>query len=443
MMLKRMIGMLLILLTVMVSAGADGHRYRTFDYHNRGYWGSDGDLGWGVWSAETGETQPWVAGTMARRQMKTNLWVVANSSKAGRRSAKYRKLMSATVTVEEEPGKADEPAVAGGEVAARPVIKRLGAVETNSLICPFVLGGRLYRLEHRLPQYYGVRMSDCTSEAEFFGHARAYIVDHTTGKVVAEPDMRGFVMPNVLVDEETLYVLASDFMRPSPPHGRTVKVWATKDLKTWEQWTALELLQKWMVGSVSVCKKGDEYYMAMEVTGPEEDVGGVGFTARFAKSTDMKHWELLGGECVYGKDRSCCPHFLRYLDGHFFLFYLEAARWEGTSGYVTNVARSRDLVVWEESPLNPVLRPSEEDKQIANTRLSGKKQAYIKNGGKLGQAHINNSDIEFTEHNGKVIIGYSCGAQSYEYGFIAEAVYDGTEAQFLRRWFPESTEASD
>ena len=93
-------------------------------------------------------------------------------------------------------------------------------------------------------------------------------------------------------------------------------------------------------------------------------------------------------------------------------------------------------MAWEASPFNPVLWPSKEDKQIANTRLSAEKQAYVKNGGRAGQKLINNSDIEFVEHNGKVIIGYACGAQSYDYKYIAEGVYDGTEALFLRGWFP-------
>ncbi|OHB53704.1 MAG: hypothetical protein A2Y12_15140 [Planctomycetes bacterium GWF2_42_9] len=418
----------------------DGMWYRSFDFEKWDYWGSDGDLGWGALMAETGWTQSWIAFSLAMREMKTSLWDLTKSSKAGRHFEKYRELMLPANIIQQGPSKADVPANAGVEVGARPVIKRLGAVETDSLICPFVFNGRLYRLEHRLPQYYGVRISDCASDAEFFGHARACIVDHETGEMVAEPNTRGFVMPNVFVDGQTVYVLATDFMTPSPPYGRTVRVWATKDLKKWEQWTALKLLKEWMVGSVSVCKKGDEFYMAMEVTGPVEEVG-VGFTARFAKSKDMKNWELLGDEYVYGKERSVCPHFLRYLDGFFYLFYLESGKWEGGSGYVTNVARSRDLVNWQESVFNPVLCPSEEDKQIANKRLTADKQAYVKNGGRLGQAHINNSDMEFTEHNGRVIIGYMCGAQTLEYGFIAEAVYEGTEAQFLRAWFPSSIEA--
>ena len=420
------------------NAELDGLWYRSFDFEKWDYWGSDGDLGWGALMAETGWTQSWIAFSLALREMKTNLWDLTKSSKARRHFEKYRKLMLPADVIEEGPGKANVPVVAGSDVATRPVIKRLGAVQVCSLVCPFSFGGRSYRLEQRFPQYYGVRMSDCKSDVEFFRHTRSFVVDRETGEEVTEPPMRGFVMPNVFVEGGTVYVLASDFMQPSPPYGRTVKVWATKDLKTWEEWTALKLERNWMVGSVSVCKKGDEYVMAMEVTGPVEEVGA-GFTARFAKSRDMKDWEVLGDEYVYGKDWSCCPHFLRYQDGYFYLFYLQTGSWEGGSGYVTNVARSRDLVEWQTSPFNPVLCPSEADKQIANKRLSAARQAYITDGGWDREAHINNSDMEFAEHNGQVIIGFSCGAQTLGYGFIAEAVYEGTEAQFLRGWFAGST----
>ena len=321
----------------------------------------------------------------------------------------------------------------------RPTIVRKGAVQINSLTHPFSFCGQLYRMEHRLPQYYGVQISDCASEPEFFGHARLCILDHRTGEVVAQPDASGFVMPSVFVEGGMLYVLASDFMLPSPPYGHKVRVWATPDLREWESWTALDVVEKWRIGSVNVCRAEDAYYMSMEVTSSEEESGG-GFAARFARSVDMRHWEVLPAECVYGKDRSCSPHSLRFLDGWFYLFYLAAGGSGGSGGYTTNVTRSRDLTAWQESPLNPVLCPSEEDKQIAHPRLDIHQQAYVRNGGKLGEPNINNSDMKFTEHNGQVIIGYNCGAQSYDYGFAAEAIYDGTEAQFLRAWFPASAD---
>jgi hypothetical protein len=49
---------------------------------------------------------------------------------------------------------------------------------------------------------------------------------------------------------------------------------------------------------------------------------------------------------------------------------------------------------------------------------------------------INNSDIDFCEFHGQLRITYSWGnQQGIEH--LAEAMYDGSEAEFLRGWFPE------
>ena len=47
---------------------------------------------------------------------------------------------------------------------------------------------------------------------------------------------------------------------------------------------------------------------------------------------------------------------------------------------------------------------------------------------------INNSDIDFCEFNGRVIINYSWGNQHGK-EFLAEAIYEGTLKQFLKGWF--------
>lgn len=48
----------------------------------------------------------------------------------------------------------------------------------------------------------------------------------------------------------------------------------------------------------------------------------------------------------------------------------------------------------------------------------------------------NNSDIDFCEFNGRLIINYSWGNQRGA-EFLAEVYYNGTQAQFLRGWFPQ------
>jgi hypothetical protein len=80
--------------------------------------------------------------------------------------------------------------------------------------------------------------------------------------------------------------------------------------------------------------------------------------------------------------------------------------------------------------LNPVLIASEADKQIANPRLPEEMLQRI-----AKAENINNSDIDFCEFNGKLIINYSWGNQQGT-EHLAEAVYEGTLEQFLKGWFP-------
>lgn len=84
------------------------------------------------------------------------------------------------------------------------------------------------------------------------------------------------------------------------------------------------------------------------------------------------------------------------------------------------MVRSRDLVKWESSPLNPVQRASPEDKLIANPKLTEPQRARIRIA-----VNINNSDLDFYEWHGRLVIDYSWGKQQ-GIEHLAEAVYDGS-----------------
>lgn len=71
----------------------DGTWYRGFDFKKWDYWGSDGDIGWGVWSNEIGWTHSWITATLAVREMKTNFWDLTSRSKVASRFDYYRKMM--------------------------------------------------------------------------------------------------------------------------------------------------------------------------------------------------------------------------------------------------------------------------------------------------------------------------------------------------------------
>lgn len=71
----------------------DGTWYRGFDFKKWDYWGSDGDLGWGVWTNEIGWTHSWIVATLALREMETNLWEVASEVNISNHFENYRKSM--------------------------------------------------------------------------------------------------------------------------------------------------------------------------------------------------------------------------------------------------------------------------------------------------------------------------------------------------------------
>lgn len=166
--------------------------------------------------------------------------------------------------------------------------------------------------------------------------------------------------------------------------------------------------------------------MAIEV-GEPSDVVGVRFTIFFAESKDLLNWKLLPRECVYSREKyTACPA-VRHYDGWFYMIYLEAL---AGPRYESHIVRSKDLKHWESSRRNPVLACSEDDKAVANSKLSADQRRAI-----AGAKNVNNSDLDLCEYRGKTIIYYSWGNQQGK-EFLAEAVYDGSMAQFLRSFFP-------
>ena len=291
----------------------------------------------------------------------------------------------------------------------KPRIEKLGTIDCDLVeTTPIVFQDRLYRFEYVRTKYAG----NATGDSYF------RFVDHETGDY-SPPFAQGYHLGNVYVEEDVLYVTGTNIW-----DGERVDLFVSRDMESWESRNVLDL-PGYGIFNTSLCKADDRYVLMFEVGKPPE-VAGVRFTARFAVSPDLAHWELTPPECTYSKERYTAPHCLRYLDGWFYNFYLEAHQ-----GYEQRVVRSTDLVHWEPSPYNPVLRASDEDRRIANPRLTPRQRERI-----ATAENINNSDIDFCEFQGRLVINYSWGNQrGVEH--LAEAVFEGSEAEFLRGWFPE------
>jgi alpha-L-fucosidase len=291
----------------------------------------------------------------------------------------------------------------------KPLIHKLGTIDLLMVeTTPVVFKDRLYRFEYVRENYHGNKT----------GASSFCFVDVATGK--ATPAFaKGQHLGCSFVDGDTVYAFGVDKW-----NGSKISVFRSKDLEKWESKLALAI-PGWGLFNTSVCKADGRYVMAIEVGEPKEIVG-VPFTMFFAESRDLLTWKLLPLDCVYSKEKyTACPA-LRYLDGFFYMIYLEAR--PGPT-YETHIVRSRDLKRWESSRLNPVLAFSEEDKRIANPKLTPEQRKAI------AQAKdINNSDVDLCEFKGRTIIYYSWGNQQGT-EFLAEAVFDGTLAEFLKGWF--------
>lgn len=292
----------------------------------------------------------------------------------------------------------------------KPVIRKLGTIDCDLVeTTPVVFRDRLYRFEYVRAGYAGNTTGD-----SFFR-----FVDHETGEP-SEPFAGGYHLGNVMPDGDRLVVTGTNIW-----DGERVDLFVSDDMITWESWNALDL-PGYGIFNTSMCRADGRYVLMFEVGKPPE-VAGVRFTARFAVSEDLRAWELTAPECTYSKDRYTAPHALRYLDGYYYNFYLESVR----SGWEQYVVRSRDLVEWEKSPYNPVLAASDEDRRIHNPRLTDAERERIRSA-----ENCNNSDIDFCEFEGRLVITYSWGNQ-HGIEHLAEAEYGGSEAEFLRGWFPD------
>jgi hypothetical protein len=58
----------------------DGAWFRAFDFGRWDYWGSSADIGWGVWSVESGWGQAWIGAVLGLRQRGKTFWEITGGS---------------------------------------------------------------------------------------------------------------------------------------------------------------------------------------------------------------------------------------------------------------------------------------------------------------------------------------------------------------------------
>jgi len=296
--------------------------------------------------------------------------------------------------------------------SARPAIVKKGTIACDLVEAHyFVWKGRLLRQEWARAHYKADRV---------FPETHIQIRDAQTGERVAAL-AKGHEFGTIFVEGDTAYVVATGDVSIKGKRRKQINVFASKNLGTWEKWNAVDD-NRFNICNTSLVKAGSEYVLMFEISRPNV----TSWTARFAKSKDLKTWEVMPEEYIHGRKYMAAPHCLKYSDGYFYNFHVR-----NRFGYSVWVSRSRDLKAWEDSPLNPVLRADENDRKLS-PRISFTDEEKKR----IATAQDkNNSDIDVFGYKGKTLISYSWGNQRGT-EHLAEAGYDGPVDEFLSGWFP-------
>jgi hypothetical protein len=262
---------------------------------------------------------------------------------------------------------------------------------------PFQLGSRLLIVANNRPGGGDAKGKD----------AYLYIDDLQTGKEVARFG-QGHSFVSAYVNDNELNVFAlefTDFGRIMNSTG--IDRLVSTDLKNWKTGKAILPEGGEHLFNSSVCRDDKGYLMAYESDKP------VQFCFKFARSTDLSKWEKISGLTFTGENHeySACP-VIRYFKPYYYVIYLYAPI-EDRNGWISYLARSKDLADWELSPFNPILEAE------------------------AGEGK-NNSDVDLLEHEGKTYLYYATGDQE-TWGTVRVAMFNGTEKAFFESHFPQNT----
>lgn len=307
----------------------------------------------------------------------------------------------------------------------KPLIRKLGTIECNNIVetTPIVYKGELYRFE--VVRSKSFTATNACADWTALGDEPCLRFVHVRSNQATPLFAEGHTFGFPIVVGETMYVVTGN----SNVWGSDALVfYRSDDLVNWEQY-AEHNMPGWKIYNMNIAEKNGEYILMIEISAPEEECGPAPFTFRFLKSNDMTHWTLTPSECVFQKDRYSGSPALYTLedDPYFYVGYLEEYP---NYRFGNSLARSKDLIHWEYSPINPVLMYDEvEDKKIGSPFLTPADRARID-----AALDTNNSDMELCEYLGRTIIYYSWGDQKGT-EFLAEACYEGSMKDFLTGFF--------
>lgn len=275
------------------------------------------------------------------------------------------------------------------------LIKLPGAMPQAMENTPLVFGGRPILV-------FNFRDDTKAGQDGYAQSMVLYIRDLDTGEQRARFG-QGHSFASAYAEGAELHVFASE--GTDRDWFQSIYRFTSTDLKTWKRELAIEREPGEHLFNSSVCRDDQGYLMAYESDRP------VQFCFKFARSKDLRRWTPIRELVFTGEhhEYSACP-VIRYFAPYYYVIYLHAPV-VGHNGWVSFLARSKDLVTWELSPQNPILEA------------------------RRGEG-INNSDVDLFEWEGNTYLFYACGDQKY-WSSLRMALFLGPMKQFFESYFPQ------
>ncbi len=279
-------------------------------------------------------------------------------------------------------------------------------------VTPFVFKDTLYRLENwqkfwELPPY---------NPGERYLEDEVRIRDVEKDEIVSIP-LKGYTFSSAFVWNGKIYVFAGNHNTATQwRHVTEMVMTCTEDLVNWsEPKTVLKALEGEYFFNVAVCRGKDSFVLLYETN----DAAWPGFTFRYCVSDDLTNWEIIS-DALYGKEKYAGGPSLYYEGEYYYTLYLQdlGSAWE------TRITRSRDLIHWEDAPVE---RPFVTfDSSVKNIRMLDSEIC-----------ECNASDAELCYWKGKTIV-YFTGSDQQIGGDLQVAEFDGTPRELLEHYFEET-----
>lgn len=274
---------------------------------------------------------------------------------------------------------------------------------------PFVFKDKLYLMESWQVQWE----TPGVPEGSSFQQDQVRIRDVAGDRIVSTP-LVGHGLAMTFVWEGRVYVFGSNWGTEKKWRVKDISVTSSDDLVNWtEPKKVLHANDDEHFFNVSVCRGADKFVLLVE----SDDPRWPAFTFKYFTSDDLMNWTPVQ-DGLYGTDKYVGGPALYFEGGRYYTLYLQSL---GKAHYETRVARSTDLVHWEDAPEGRPFVTFQPENKVYPLRPD-----YIR--------EQNASDAEICYFQGRTIVYYTGGDQQL-CGDLQRAEFLGTPRELLEHFF--------